>query len=59
MLHTILIALVRIVEIVFFSGVAGCVVTIILSWYSIFRDELIPQAPVPEANGHRTSQAKR
>jgi hypothetical protein len=42
--------LIRIVDVMFFSGVAGCVVTIILSWYSIFRDELIPQAPVPDAN---------
>ena len=34
-----MILLVRIAELMFFSGVAGCVVTIVLSWYSIFKDE--------------------
>ena len=35
----ILIGLMRILEVVFFTGVAGCLVTIALSWYSIFKDE--------------------
>jgi hypothetical protein len=30
--------LVRIIELLFFSGVAGCVVTIVLSWYSILKE---------------------
>jgi hypothetical protein len=30
-----LIFLVRLIELLFFSGVAGCVVTIVMSWYSI------------------------
>lgn len=30
--------LVRIIELLFFGGVAGCVVTIVLSWYSIFKE---------------------
>lgn len=33
--------LVRIIELLFFGGVAGFVVTIVLSWYSIFKDELM------------------
>jgi hypothetical protein len=28
--------IVRIVEVLFFAGIAGCLVTIALSWYSIF-----------------------
>ena len=35
----LLIFLVRIIELMFFSGIAGCVVTIVASWYSIFKDE--------------------
>jgi hypothetical protein len=35
----LLILLVRIIEILFFGGIAGCVVTIVASWYSIFKDE--------------------
>jgi hypothetical protein len=35
----ILIFLVRIVELVFFTGVAGCAVTIVASWYKIFKEE--------------------
>ncbi len=35
----ILIWLVRVIELVFFTGVAGCVVTIVASWYSIFKEE--------------------
>jgi hypothetical protein len=34
-----LIWLVRIIELLFFSGIAGCVVTIMLSWYLIFKEE--------------------
>jgi hypothetical protein len=30
----------HVVEAVFFTGIAGCVVTIVLSWYSIFKEEL-------------------
>jgi hypothetical protein len=30
----------RIFEIVFFAGIAGCVVTILMSWYLIFKEEL-------------------
>jgi hypothetical protein len=35
-----LIWLVRIIELLFFGGVAGSVVTILLSWYLIFKEEL-------------------
>jgi hypothetical protein len=34
-----LIWLVRIIELLFFSGIAGCVVTIVLSWYSIVKEK--------------------
>jgi hypothetical protein len=27
------------IELLFFSGIAGCVVTIVLSWYSIVKEE--------------------
>jgi hypothetical protein len=30
---------VRMLELLFFGGVAGCLVTILLSWYSIFKEE--------------------
>ncbi|HET6220377.1 MAG TPA: hypothetical protein VFE27_25330 [Acidobacteriaceae bacterium] len=33
------IGIMRIFEIVFFAGTAGCVVTILMSWYSIVKDE--------------------
>jgi hypothetical protein len=26
-------------ELLFFGGIAGCVVTIVASWYSIFKEE--------------------
>jgi hypothetical protein len=32
--------LARIFEWMFFAGVVGCLLTIVLSWYSIFKDEL-------------------
>jgi hypothetical protein len=35
----ILIFLVRMIEVLFFTGVAGCVVTIVASWYLIFKEE--------------------
>jgi hypothetical protein len=35
----LLICLVRIIEVMFFGGIAGCVVTIVASWYSILKDE--------------------
>jgi hypothetical protein len=35
----ILIWLMRILEVVFFTGIAGCLVTIVVSWYSIVKDE--------------------
>jgi hypothetical protein len=35
----ILIFLVRIIEVLFFTGIAGCAVTIVASWYSIFKEE--------------------
>jgi hypothetical protein len=35
----LLIWLVRIIELLFFSGVAGSVLTIVLSWYVIFKEE--------------------
>jgi hypothetical protein len=34
-----LIWIVRIIEVLFFGGVAGCVVTIVASWYLIFKEE--------------------
>jgi hypothetical protein len=43
----ILICLVRTIELVFFTGVAGCVVTIVASWYSIFKEEFTPETDVP------------
>jgi hypothetical protein len=30
---------VRLFELLFFAGIAGCSVTIVLSWYSIFKEE--------------------
>ena len=35
----LLIWLVRIIELVFFGGIAGCLMTIIASWRSIFKEE--------------------
>jgi hypothetical protein len=35
----LLICLVRVIELVFFTGSAGCVVTIVASWYLIFKEE--------------------
>jgi hypothetical protein len=35
----LLIWLVRIIELLFFGGIAGYVVTIVMSWYLIFREE--------------------
>jgi hypothetical protein len=40
--HAIMMLLVGFIELMFFCGVAGCIVTILFSWFSIFRDELIP-----------------
>ncbi len=39
MLTLIEIGIMRIFEIVFFVGLAGCVVTILTSWYVIFKEE--------------------
>jgi hypothetical protein len=55
MARAIMFFLVRIIEVMFFCGIAGCSVTIVLSWYSIFRDELMPPVPVPAANVHPIS----
>jgi hypothetical protein len=35
----LLIWLVRIIELLFFTGIAGRVVTIVASWYLIFKEE--------------------
>ena len=35
----LLIGLARIIELLFFSGIAGSVLTIVLSWYLIFKEE--------------------
>jgi hypothetical protein len=35
----LLIWLVRIIELLFFTRIAGCVVTIVASWYLIFKEE--------------------
>jgi hypothetical protein len=43
----LLMFLVRTIELVFFAGVAGCVVTIVASWYSIFKEEFTPETDVP------------
>ena len=32
--------LARIFEVMFFTGIAGCLVTIVLSWFSIVGEEL-------------------
>ena len=32
--------IVRAFEVLFFTGIIGCVVMIVMSWYSIFKDEL-------------------
>lgn len=37
----LLIWLVRIIEVLFFGGIAGCVVTIAMSWYLIFKEEFM------------------
>jgi hypothetical protein len=34
------IGIMRIFEVVFFTGIAGCVVTILVSWYLIFKEEM-------------------
>ncbi len=39
MFDSILIALMRITEVAFFIGIAGALVTVLMSWYSIFKDE--------------------
>ena len=38
MLTLIEIGIMRIFEVVFFAGIAGCVVTILTSWYSIIKE---------------------
>ena len=38
MLTLIEIGIMRIFEVVFFAGIAGCVVTILTSWYSIVKE---------------------
>jgi hypothetical protein len=40
MLTLIEIGIMRIFEVLFFVGIAGCVVTIAMSWYLIFKEEL-------------------
>jgi hypothetical protein len=35
----IVIVLMRIFDVLFFVGIAGAVVTVFFSWYSIFKDE--------------------
>jgi hypothetical protein len=35
----ILTSFVRVFEVLFFGGVAGCLITISMSWYSIFKEE--------------------
>jgi hypothetical protein len=32
--------MVRAFEVLFFTGITGCIVMIVMSWYSIFKDEL-------------------
>ena len=39
MSSTIITWLARLFDVLFFAGVAGCLVTIVLSWYSIFKEE--------------------
>jgi hypothetical protein len=43
----LLIWVVRIIELVFFTEAAGCVVTIVASWYSILKDEFTSETDVP------------
>jgi hypothetical protein len=38
MLIHIEIGIMRIAEVVFFAGIAGCVVTVLASWYSIIKE---------------------
>jgi hypothetical protein len=38
MLTHIEIGIMRIFEVLFFAGVAGCVVTVVMSWYSILKE---------------------
>ena len=39
-MHTIVLtSLIRVFEVLFFGGVAGCLVTIAMSWFSIFKEE--------------------
>jgi hypothetical protein len=45
MLTLIEIGIMRIFEVLFFVGIAGCVVTIAMSWYLIFKEELKGRDP--------------
>jgi hypothetical protein len=38
MLTLIEIGFMRIFEVLFFTGIAGCVVTVVASWYSILKE---------------------
>jgi hypothetical protein len=38
MLTYIEIGIMRIFEVAFFAGIAGCVVTVVTSWYSILKE---------------------
>ena len=44
MLTLVEIGIMRMFEILFFIGIAGCAVTILASWYLIFKEELTPES---------------
>jgi hypothetical protein len=38
MAHTFLVFAMRVIEVLFFTGLVGCATVIVISWISIFRD---------------------
>jgi len=38
MAHPLMILATRVVEILFFTGIVGCALVVVISWISIFRD---------------------
>lgn len=38
MLHSVLVLATKVVEIMFFAGIVGCVLVVTISWVSIFRE---------------------
>jgi len=46
MAHPFMILATRVVEILFFTGIVGCALVVVISWISIFKDGFSdPQSP--------------